>query len=163
MNCRSAESLFSAFLDDELNQKERRGLEAHLLSCKRCSMSVRELRASLQLLDAVDLIDADLRNLESAVARQAVRHKDTVMIGRTHGIHAEPTTFGFKLAGWVAEIRRAARRLAEARKDVAVGKPSHEIGNAAACSVPVEAVMKACRELLAMRPPVAVDLVSGSA
>ena len=49
MNCRSAESLFSAFLDDELNQNERRFLESHLLSCRRCTASMRELKASLDL------------------------------------------------------------------------------------------------------------------
>ena len=57
MNCRSAESLFSAFLDDELNQKERRGLEAHLLGCKRCSLSVRELRVALQFLHAAPEVE----------------------------------------------------------------------------------------------------------
>jgi anti-sigma factor RsiW len=69
MNCRSAESLFSAFLDDELNQKERRGLEAHLLSCKRCSMSVRELRASLQLLDALPHVETSPHFEDDVMAR----------------------------------------------------------------------------------------------
>ena len=57
MNCRSAESLFSAFLDDELNQKERRGLEAHLLSCKRCALSVRELRVALDFLHEMPQVE----------------------------------------------------------------------------------------------------------
>ena len=69
MNCRSAESLFSAFLDDELNQKERRGLEAHLLSCKRCSVSVRELRAALQYLDALPLVETSPHFEDDVMAR----------------------------------------------------------------------------------------------
>jgi anti-sigma factor RsiW len=57
MNCRSAESLFSAFLDDELNQNERRFLESHLLSCRRCTASMRELKASLDLCGALPIVD----------------------------------------------------------------------------------------------------------
>jgi len=57
MNCRSAESLFSAFVEDELNQKERRFLESHLLSCRRCTASMRELKASMDLCGALPLVD----------------------------------------------------------------------------------------------------------
>lgn len=57
MNCRSATALFSAFLEDELNQKERRSLEAHLLSCKRCSLDLREFRATLDLLPSVPVYE----------------------------------------------------------------------------------------------------------
>ena len=57
MNCRSAASLFSAFLEDELNQKERRSLEAHLLSCKRCSLDLREFRATLDVLPSVPVYE----------------------------------------------------------------------------------------------------------
>lgn len=57
MNCRSAESLFSAFVEDELNQKERRFLESHLLSCRRCTASMRELKASMELCGALPDVD----------------------------------------------------------------------------------------------------------
>jgi anti-sigma factor RsiW len=57
MNCRSAESLFSAFVEDELNQKERRFLESHLLSCRRCTASMRELKASMDLCGALPMVD----------------------------------------------------------------------------------------------------------
>jgi len=57
MNCRSAESLFSAFVEDELNQKERRFLESHLLSCRRCTASMRELKASMDLCGALPTVD----------------------------------------------------------------------------------------------------------
>jgi len=69
MNCRSSESLFSAFLDDELNQKERRGLEAHLLSCKRCSLSVRELRVALQFLHAAPEVETSPHFEDDVMAR----------------------------------------------------------------------------------------------
>ncbi|HEY8475834.1 MAG TPA: lyase family protein, partial [Chloroflexota bacterium] len=86
------------------------------------SSDVLDTALAVQLLEAADILLADLARLEEVLARQAVRHKDTLMIGRTHGIHAEPTTFGFKLAGWVAETRRNRRRLQQARETVAVGK-----------------------------------------
>lgn len=57
MNCRSAEPLFSAFLEDELNQKERRSLESHLLSCRRCSVSVREIRATIELMQDIPFVE----------------------------------------------------------------------------------------------------------
>ena len=60
--------------------------------------------------------------------RRALEFKDTLCIGRTHGVHAEPTTFGLKLAGWVAEIRRAQGRLAEAKAQIAYGKISGAVG-----------------------------------
>ena len=69
MNCRSAESLFSAFLEDELNQKERRFLESHLLSCRRCTASMRELKASMDLCGALPTVEASPHFEEDLMAR----------------------------------------------------------------------------------------------
>ncbi len=69
MNCRSAESLFSAFLEDELNQKERRSLETHLLGCRRCSLSLREVRAMLQLLPGAAVAETSPHFEEDVLAR----------------------------------------------------------------------------------------------
>jgi adenylosuccinate lyase len=80
------------------------------------------------LVEACDLLAADLARVEAVLARQAVRHKRTVMVGRTHGIQAEPTTFGHKLAVWVAEMRRHQARLQRARETVAVGKIAGAVG-----------------------------------
>src|SRR5579884_2685312 len=80
------------------------------------------------LVEACDILAADLARVEAVLARQAVRHKHTVMVGRTHGIQAEPTTFGHKLAVWVAEVRRHRTRLAQAREMVAVGKLAGAVG-----------------------------------
>jgi adenylosuccinate lyase len=80
------------------------------------------------LVEAADILLADLARVRQVLERQAVRHKRTVMVGRTHGIQAEPTTFGHKLAVWVAEIRRHQERLKRAREAVAVGKIAGAVG-----------------------------------
>src|SRR5262249_28902898 len=80
------------------------------------------------LLEAADILEGDLERLEAVLSRQAVTHKRTLMVGRTHGIQAEPTSFGHKLAVWVAEVRRHRRRLAMAREEVAVGKIGGAVG-----------------------------------
>ncbi len=124
---------------------ESLGEESRFIHLGLTSSDVIDTALSLQLLDAVALIRSDLLKLEAALSKQAVKHKDTVMIGRTHGIHAEPTTFGFKLAGWVAETRRALRRLDDAREQVAVGKISGAVGTHA--NVPPEVEEFVCRKL----------------
>ncbi|MHB0871437.1 MAG: adenylosuccinate lyase [Chloroflexota bacterium] len=124
---------------------ESLGEESRFVHLGLTSSDVIDTALSLQLLDAVALIRGDLEKLEDALARQAVRYKDTVMIGRTHGIHAEPTTFGFKLAEWVAETRRNLRRLDEAREQVAVGKISGAVGTHA--NVPPEVEEFVCAKL----------------
>ncbi len=128
---------------------ESLGPESRFVHLGLTSSDVIDTALSLQLLDAVDLILRDLRRLEAVLARQAVAHKDTVMIGRTHGIHAEPTTFGFKLAGWVAEIRRSILRVEQTREEVAVGKISGAVGTHA--NVPPEVEEYVCRKL-GLRP-----------
>lgn len=128
---------------------ESLGEESRFIHLGLTSNDVVDTAQSLQLLDAIDLIRRDLDRLESVLAKQAVRHKDTVMIGRTHGIHAEPTTFGYKLAGWVAETRRNVRRLIEAREQMAVGKIAGAVGTHA--NVPPEVEEFVCRKL-GLRP-----------
>jgi len=124
---------------------ESLGDESRFVHLGLTSSDVIDTALSLQLLDAVALIQRDLATLESILSRQAVKYKDTVMIGRTHGIHAEPTTFGFKLAGWVAETRRNLHRLDEARDTVAVGKISGAVGTHA--NVPPEVEEHVCHKL----------------
>ncbi|HPO07198.1 MAG TPA: adenylosuccinate lyase [bacterium] len=83
---------------------------------------------ALQLVQSLDLIAEGLQKLRQAVGSRAVEHKHTVMIGRTHGVHAEPITFGLKLAIWYEELRRHVIRLANVRKNIAVGKISGAVG-----------------------------------
>jgi adenylosuccinate lyase len=78
--------------------------------------------------DAADLILADLRALTDTLKGKAVEHKYTVVMGRTHGVHAEPTTFGLKLALYVAEMERNLERMARARENIAYGKMSGAVG-----------------------------------
>jgi adenylosuccinate lyase len=89
--------------------------------------------------------------LTAVLEQRAVEHKDTLIMGRTHGVHAEPTTFGLKLAVWVDEMRRQTHRLAEAKQGVAVGKVSGPVGTHATVPPTVEEAV--CRHLgLAVAP-----------
>src|SRR5579884_3446308 len=109
------------------------------------SSDVMDTATSLQLIEAADILLADLRRLERVLVRRAQEHRNTLMMGRTHGVHAEPTTFGLKLALWVDETRRNIARLREARRMVAVGKISGPVGTHA--SVPPEIEERTCAEL----------------
>ena len=100
------------------------------------SSDVLDTALSLQINEAADILADDLRQLESVVSELAVRFKHTLMIGRSHGIHAEPTTFGHKLAVFVAQLRRDCRRLEFAREELRVGKISGAVGTHA--NVPAE-------------------------
>jgi adenylosuccinate lyase len=88
---------------------------------------------------------AGLNGLTTVVGHQAIAFRDTLMIGRTHGMHAEPTTFGHKLAVWYDELRRQQRRLMLAREDIAVGKISGAVGTHA--HVPPDLEEAVCRAL----------------
>ena len=92
------------------------------------SSDVVDTALALQSTAAADLLLSELASLTGIVRRQAIVHRGTVMIGRTHGMHAEPTTFGLKLAVWYDELRRQRRRLELAREDIAVGKISGAVG-----------------------------------
>lgn len=93
------------------------------------SYDVEDTALALLLRESADLLLEDLDKLEEAVAERAREHKHTLMIGRTHGVHAEPITFGLKLAVWVEEIRRCKERLRRARETVSVGKISGAVGS----------------------------------
>jgi adenylosuccinate lyase len=88
----------------------------------------------------------------------ALEHRSTAMVGRSHGIHAEPITFGFKAAGWLAEVRRDQGRLARAREGIAVGKISGAVGTHAHVSAEVEAFV--CRSLGLSPDPASTQVVS---
>lgn len=104
------------------------GPDARFIHMGLTSTDVVDTAQATQLVAAADLLIARLRELTEIVGRQAVTYKDTLMVGRTHGMHAEPTTFGLKLAVWYDELRRHQRRLALARDDIAVGKISGAVG-----------------------------------
>jgi adenylosuccinate lyase len=115
------------------------------------SSDVLDTAGGVTMRNAVDLLLERVARLFAAVKRLAFEHLDTVMIGRTHGIWAEPTTFGLKLATWAFELERDHRRLRRAREAVAVGKISGAVGTYAHCPPEVEAFV--CERLgLAVEP-----------
>jgi adenylosuccinate lyase len=115
------------------------GDEGRWLHLGLTSSDVVDTAFALQLRDAADLLLAGLDRLRAAVRTQAVRHRRTPMIGRTHGIHAEPITFGLKCASWYAELTRGRRRLAAVREVIAYGKLSGAVGTFANIEPAVEA------------------------
>ncbi|MEN9248813.1 MAG: adenylosuccinate lyase [Gloeomargarita sp. GMQP_bins_120] len=92
------------------------------------SSDVLDTGLALQLVASLEVLLTQLEQLIQAVRSQAQQHRHTVMVGRSHGIHAEPITFGFKLAGWLAELLRHRERLTRLRSQVAVGKISGAVG-----------------------------------
>ena len=92
------------------------------------STDVKDTALGYMMKQACDILIADLKCLHDVLRRRAAEFKYTPMIGRTHGIHGEPTTFGLKLALWMAEVERDIERMEHARKSVAVGKLSGAVG-----------------------------------
>jgi adenylosuccinate lyase len=100
---------------------------------------------ALRLAEAAGILLQDLRDLEAAISKRALEHKDTLMMGRSHGMHAEPITFGLKLLNWLDEVRRDIVRLEAAKADIAVGKLSGPVGSHA--TVPPELEERVCARL----------------
>jgi adenylosuccinate lyase len=109
--------------------EELLGPDARFLHYGMTSSDVVDTAFALSLVDAADVIDAALVELRTALATRAQEHKRTACLGRTHGQAAEPTTFGLKLLGFVAELNRARARLAAAKDEVRSGKLSGAVGN----------------------------------
>ena len=107
---------------------------------------------SLQMVDSLQVIMVHVESLIQAIRYRAQEHRTTVMIGRSHGIHAEPITFGFKLAGWLAEMLRHRERLVHLQDTIAVGKISGAVGTYANIDPQIEAL--ACQHL-GLRPDTA--------
>jgi len=107
---------------------ERVGPEARWLHFGLTSSDVVDTALAVQLRDACDLVLKRVEALRAAVRARAEEHKRTPMIGRTHGVHAEPTTLGLKLALWYAELGRDAARIERGRAGIAVGKISGAVG-----------------------------------
>jgi adenylosuccinate lyase len=121
------------------------------------SSDVWDTATGLQIREAAEILERDLAALLEVLEQRAVEFKDTLMMGRTHGIHAEPITFGLKLAGWVDEVRRQARRLADAKAQVTVGKISGVVGTHA--TVPPEVEEATCARLGLTVEPVSSQIV----
>ena len=127
------------------NVEEFVGPEARFIHMGLTSSDILDTSFALLLKEAMTLILQKVKDFMAVIREKAYEHKWTVMIGRSHGIHAEPITFGFKLAVWYGEMKRNLRRLEEALDVISYGKLSGAVGTFANVSPAVEAF--ACRKL----------------
>lgn len=109
------------------------------------SSDVIDTSLALTMIKAARLIEKGLQRLHDAILLQAKKHKNTITIGRSHGIHAEPTTFGFKMAVWLEEVRRHQIRLEQAIEMISVGKFSGAVGTFS--NITPELEEKVCKHL----------------
>jgi len=121
------------------------------------SSDIGDTAFAVQMVQSADILIADVKALREVIAKKAREHKFTPMIGRSHGIHAEPTTFGLKMALMYDEFGRALERLVNARKTVAVGKLSGAVGTSAHLSPQIEA--QVCAKLGLRPAPIATQVV----
>lgn len=134
------------------------GPESRHLHLGMTSSDVIDTAFAMQLRDSAELILADLTRAREAAAYLAARHRQTLMAGRTHGFHAEPITFGFKAAGWAAELDRAMARIKARRDEVSVGKLSGAVGTHA--TIPPAVEEKVLAELGLAVDPASTQIVS---
>lgn len=125
------------------------GPESRFLHIGMTSSDVLDTALSIQMVESADLLLKDLDQLSKTIAKLAIKYKNTMMIGRSHGMHAEPLTFGLKMAGWYTEIIRAQERMKRAREIVAVGQISGAVGTYAHLDPKIE---KYVCEKLGLKP-----------
>jgi len=136
---------------------EGMGPESRFLHMGLTSSDVLDTALSVQMVEAADLLIQDLEVLKKTIGDLAKKYKDTLMMGRSHGIHGEPITFGIKVAGWFTEMERNSERLKRARKIAAVGTLSGAMGTFAHLDPSVEAYV--CRKLGLAPEPVATQII----
>ncbi|MEW5724797.1 MAG: adenylosuccinate lyase [Thermodesulfobacteriota bacterium] len=137
--------------------EEKVGPASRFLHLGLTSSDVLDTANALLLRKAADIILEDVDLLLEALKKRAFEHKNTVMIGRSHGVHAEPITFGLKLAVYYAEMRRNRVRLARARENIAYGKISGAVGTFA--NVPPVIEEKACARLGLRPAPISTQVI----
>ncbi len=133
------------------------GDESRFVHLGLTSSDIVDTALALQLIEATELLEGGVRTLADAIADRAREHKDTITMGRSHGVHAEPTSFGLKLAGWYDEMRRHQHRLTHAKEQVGVGKISGPVGSHA--TVPLEVEDEVCGSLGLLAEPVSTQVV----
>ena len=139
------------------NIEENVGPSSRFLHLGMTSSDVLDTSNAILLAKAADMLLDDVDQLLAALKTRAIEHKHTVMIGRSHGIHAEPITFGLKLAVFYAEMQRNRERLVRARENIAYGKISGAVGTFANISPDIEA--RACA-ILGLKPaPVSTQVI----
>lgn len=136
---------------------ERVGPESRFIHMGLTSSDVVDTSLSLLMTRAMDMILAGVDGLLAVLKRRAYEFKETVCIGRSHGIHAEPLTFGLKLALWYAEMERNRERLTRARENIAVGKLSGAVGTYANIDPDIESYV--CKKLGLKTVPIATQVI----
>ena len=136
---------------------ENMGDEARYVHMGVTSYDIEDTALGLRLKRACEILTDDIDDLLCVLKERAVEHKDTLMMGRTHGVHAEPITFGLKLAVWIAEMQRHRRRVEHAKRVVAVGKISGAVGTYATIEPRVEKLV--LQKLGLECPPVSTQIV----
>jgi adenylosuccinate lyase len=133
------------------------GEESRFVHLGLTSYDVEDTALALRLSEGIELLQDGIRRLMDAIAVRAREHKSTPVMGRSHGIHAEPISFGVKLASWWDEMRRNAHRLVDAREQVSVGKISGPVGSHA--TVPPDLEDEVCGRLGLLVEPVSTQVV----
>ena len=144
---------FLTVLNESIGQPEARYVHIGMTS-----QDLNDTALAVQMVESARLITGDLAGVREAAADLALKHRKTLMAGRTHGIVAEPTTFGFKVAGWVAELDRSIERLEQAADEAAVGRVSGAVGTHATIDPRVEE--RVCGELGLKVDEVSTQVVS---
>ena len=140
------------------NISESLGSDAHYLHMGLTSNDILDTSLALQLTEAMGLIIEDTKLLSDVLLKKAKKYKKTICVGRTHGIHAEPVTFGLKFANWFNEIQRNIKRLEDAHEAIRVGKLSGAVGTYAHIEPKVEKYV--CEKLNLIPVPCATQVVS---
>lgn len=136
---------------------EKVGPESRYIHMGMTSYDVEDTARSMQMRDSADLIIKDIEEVIKIIRRRAKEEKDTIMMGRTHGVHAEPITFGLKMLVWLAEMERNVERMKRAKETIAVGKISGAVGTYAAIDPRVEEYV--CRKLKLKASPASTQVL----
>jgi adenylosuccinate lyase len=143
-----------AFLESLI---ESVGPDVRFLHVGLTSSDIVDTGLAVQMVQALDQIMTDVEQLMQVLRRRAFEHRETIMVGRSHGIHGEPISFGFKLAIWYEETKRHLARLRRVREEIAVGKLSGAMGTFAHQGPEVEAYV--CRKLGLTPDPVSNQVI----
>ncbi|MCI0842782.1 MAG: adenylosuccinate lyase [Chloroflexi bacterium] len=133
------------------------GDESRFIHFGLTSYDVEDTALALRLMEATELMEKGVAELMEAIAALAKEHKTTAMMGRSHGVHAEPISFGLKLAGWYDEMRRNSHRLIDAKEQISYGKISGPVGSHA--TVPPDLEDEVCGDLGLMVEPISTQIV----
>ena len=133
------------------------GDESRFIHFGLTSYDVEDTALALRLMEATKLLEKGVAELMEAIAVLAKEHKTTAMMGRSHGVHAEPISFGLKLAGWYDEMRRNSHRLIDAKEQISYGKISGPVGSHA--TVPPDLEDEVCGDLGLMVEPISTQIV----